>query len=167
MGNKDSKVGAIFNFKQYGLSTKSAEGLQKYFQTFAGTDHLLDLNEFQKLYIDLDGDVGAEEAKKAFIAADSNKDNFITLDEFTAFYIIKKSQPGNINRNLSLFLKQLNGNSEVITTQQAKTYMKFVISDELSTHMIEKLTINYGDEIPISDFVENASIFSDMIYNNS
>jgi hypothetical protein len=64
-------------------------------------------------------------------------------------------------------LKQLNGNSEVITTQQAKTYMKFVISDELSTHMIEKLTINYGDEIPISDFVENASIFSDMIYNNS
>jgi Ca2+-binding EF-hand superfamily protein len=166
MGNKDSKIETIFNFKQYGLSTRSAESLQKYFQTFAGTDHLLDYNEFQKLYIDLDVDVGAEEAKKAFIAADSNKDNFITLDEFAAFYIIKMSQPGNINTNLSLFLKQLNGNSEVITTQQANTYMKFVISDELSTNMIEKLIIKYGDEIPISDFVEHASIFSDMIYNS-
>ena len=169
MGNKESKTEALFNFQQYGLTSKAAENMQKYFQNFAGTDYLLDYNEFQKLYVDLDTEVSAEEAKKlaekAFLTADTNRDNFITLDEFAAFYIIKKSQPSNLNSNLSLFLKQLNGNSEVITKQQANTYINFVISDESSTEdMVEKLNIKYGDEIPISDFVEHASTFTDIIY---
>ena len=175
MGNKDSKFTANqFNFRQYGLSFEEGKNLQKYFDEAAGTDHILDRVEFQKIYIQLDPnaqpDVVKNLAEKAFSVADTNGDGSLSLDEFAAFYIMHKSEPQNLISNLAIFLKHANGNSNVITTKQAELYANFAHGCDISNdqkkptiQMVQSLHKKYGNEIPIDAFVDHAAAVSAIV----
>jgi Ca2+-binding EF-hand superfamily protein len=173
-GGKQQKPNSQFNFTQYGLSPDEAGYLQTSFNQSAGKDKKLDHNEFMKLYLQLNpsGQQNPNElANRAFIAADTNRDGSITIEEFIAFYIMNKSQSHNINNNMSNFLQdQNNGNNGFITPDQANYYANFAYNYyggpanvPLPGQMIQSFD-SYNGQIPINAFVEQISPYYSQYY---
>ena len=167
MGNHHSST---FDFSQYGLTDHEVKNLHHAFDKHAGTfSHKLDHHEFKKMYLELNpeekgglfrGGLWDEHktVKKAFEAADTSRDGKISFDEFAAFYLMHKSTPSNINNNMKTFIRQANGGSNTITPAQADRYSRYAHNffDNPGDVALADFS-QYGDEIPIDNFVDEAS----------
>jgi Ca2+-binding EF-hand superfamily protein len=174
MGANGTKTNGQMNFNQYGLSQQEAQVLTNEFNKSAGKDHKLDRNEFLKLYLQLNpqsANVNANElANRAFMAADTNHDGFISFDEFIAFYVMNRSQSHNFSNNMSNFLYDHNGNNGFISTDQAYNYANFAYNYHggpanipLPGQMMQSLDL-YNGRIPVNAFVETVSPFYTPYY---
>ena len=131
MGNKGSKNATKrYNFKQYGFTDEEGINLENYFNHAANRHHELNFHEFQKIYSNLHPEVSknkvGEIAKEAFQIADTNCNGRITFDEFLAFYIMHKSLPNNVIKNLKAFASDYNENKEYLTSDEAKAFTSLI-----------------------------------------
>jgi hypothetical protein len=172
MGNKSSNpnlhtYAPKYNFNQYGFKPEEGMALEKYFNEATGKDRQLNHREFQRIYLQLNPETNTSEltriADKAFSCADINKDNYISFDEFLAFYILHKSTSENVARNMENFLKNSNDNRTYITPVQAEYMAQFAHkyhgSSTNYSSPVKTFTDKFGNQIPISNFVDEVFVY--------
>jgi hypothetical protein len=162
MGQKSAKQNLTqqFNFQQYGLSDEEGANLKKYFNQSANRQHELLEADFKKVYLQLNPTASTkqvqEAAKKVYTSAGTSR---FMYDEFIGVYVMLKSPPQEMAKNMKAYLKTLN--QSFITKDQANRYAKFIHTfygktqnAPLPETTANKFADSYGDKIPTEQFLD-------------
>jgi hypothetical protein len=163
MGIIESKNNEVFSFssslKQCGFSSREIECFQAYLNNLTDPYHKIDHHEFKNFYSQLNpqlNDQNIEEVLRiAFSDIDNELQKFLTFDELIVFYIIQKSSPEDLSKNMKIFLNHLNDNSGSMTPKQATRYSKNALAYRL-----------YYEDKSISSRAALAQIFYFYCYEN-
>ena len=165
MGLKPSKVNITqqYDFPQYGLSADEGGNLKKYFNQAANRQHELLENDFKKVYLQLNPSANPKQiqdaAKKVYTSANTSR---LMFDEFIAVYIMLKSSPKEFAKNVKAFFKSIN--QTYVSKDQANKFAKFLhnfygkpANAPSPETTVNKFAGNFGDKIPIEDFLDYVS----------
>ena len=162
MGQKAVKQNSTqqYNFQHYGLSAEEGGNLKKFFNQSANRQHELLEADFKNVYLQLNPTLNTKQVqdatKKVYTSASTSR---LIFDEFVGVYIMLKSSPQEMAKNMKAFLK--NQNQSFITKDQANKYAKFLHifygkpqNAPLPETTANKFADSYGDKIPIDEFLD-------------
>lgn len=69
------------------IRSRLEELKQKFDDCDPNGDGRIDVAEFHKLLMDIDGDVSREECELDFLAVDVNEDGYISFEEFSTWWL--------------------------------------------------------------------------------